>query len=253
MTDDRHDEPREPQDHECIDLALGHDMWRRLDPACPADLRRRLEAHVAYCAACRLRVAVEDRVAAGLRDGSLSVSARATGGPRLIRVTGWTGGLSLAAGLALLLLLPPRARHEDLVLRGEGVPEIARPVPGEVVLGGRPTIRWTPLAGATRYEVRVTMVGGDHIWSTATESAEVAVPGGMDLPIGERFRVSVEPVPAYLASEGALQSSFRTGGAAEWLAYRVQRGAVVGRVLGLLGFVGFAGAGLASALRKRTM
>ena len=235
MTSHMQDKDMDHFEFECIDAELGDQLWRRDDPDCPAELRRRLDLHHAHCAACRLQVAVQERTAAGLRDGRLKLAAPASG--RLPVWLGTFGGTALAAGLALVLLLPPRAPHEDLVLRGaaDGMPAIERPVPGEVVRGGRPTLRWTPLDGASRYEVQVTMAEGDYSWSASTDQAEARVPAGMDLPRDARFRVSVAPVPAHLAPDGAMRTSFRTGDTAAWLGYRLRRGATPGRAAGLVG------------------
>jgi hypothetical protein len=245
-----HGNGHQDRDHECIDPALGSELWRRHDPDCPAELRARLDAHLAYCAACRLTVAVEAGVAAGLRDRTLHVE-QASGAHRVSRWAGGSGAGLLAAGLALLLLLPPRAPHEGLVLRGDDGPAIVRPVPDEVVLGGRPAFRWTPLAGANRYDLQVTMVDGTAAWSTTTDQAEAAVPAGMDLPRDARFRVSVQPVPAHVAPGGALRSSFRTGGLRAWLGYRARQGSPVGRVVVFGGLLGLAVAGVGAILEAR--
>lgn len=220
---------------ECLDPDLGEQLWRREEPECPTELFERLEAHLTYCAYCRLQVAVEERTVAGLREGRLRVTLGSGRGGRIVRWAAGTGAMALAAGLALILLLPPRAPHEDMVMRGEGQPGIDRPVPGEVVLGGRPEVRWTELEGANRYNVEISMVGGDHSWSTTTEDAAVAIPEGMDLPVGARYRVNVAPVPGHVAPDGALRSSFRTGGGGQWIGYRLERGAPAGRLVGLAG------------------
>lgn len=233
---------------ECIDPELGNRLWLLDTPDCPEELAARLDHHLRYCAACRLRQAVAERVEAGLRDGSLVVRPDFRG-----RFAAWSGGLgavAVAAGLAVLLLLPPRAPHEALVLRGEDGPIIESPVPDEVVRGERPTIRWTPLAGATRYEVRVSAVDGGHDWSVSTRVAETAVPETDPLAPGTRYRIRVEPVPGHLAPDGALRSSFRTGSTGAWLRYRLERGAPAGRWLGGAGLLGLL-AGAVGALVRR--
>jgi len=171
---------------------------------------------------------------------------------RTALVTGAASGIgaALAAGLALLVLMPPSAPHEQMTLRGDEGPSIERPVAEEVVLDRRPTVRWTALPRARTYAVTVEAVGGDYRWTTNTDTPEATVPAGEELPTDTRFRVSVEPVPAHAAPDGALRSSFRTGDPAAWFGHRLRHGADLARGLGTVGFLGFA-AGLAGLLRLR--
>jgi hypothetical protein len=235
---------------DCLDPVLGGQVWRLDAPDCADELRGRLEHHLAYCAACRLQRAVEREVEAGLRGGDLLLAPAA---PRLDRFAGLTaacGTLALAAGLAVLLVLPPAAPHDAMVLRGDDGPAIERPVPDEVVRGGRPTLRWTPLAKATRYDVKVTAVDGDHAWATSTREPVATVPPEAELPVGARYRVRVEPVPAHLAPDGALHTSFRTGGLGEWFGYRLGHGRAGGRWLGGAGLVGLLAGALGLLARR---
>ncbi len=237
-------------DIECLDEVLGDQLWQLSTPKCPADLRARLETHVTYCAACRLQLAMERKVEAGLRGGELSLPRPVFRMDRAASLTAACGTMALAAGLTLLLMLPPSAPHDGMVLRGDDGPAIERPVPDDVVLGGRPTLRWTPLKGATRYDVQVTAVDGDHTWSVSTREPEVTVPSGEDLPLDTRYRVRVAPVPAHVAPDGALRTSFRTGGTGAWLNHRLGHGSDWGRGLAGVGLAGMLAGALGLFVRR---
>jgi len=236
--------------YECLDPTLGAELWRLADPDCPDELRSRLETHVKFCADCRLKLAVEHGTATGLRDGSLDLTLGANWRSRPAVWTTGLGAAALAAGLALLILMPPRAPHEQLTLRGDDGPTIERPVADEVVLDRQPTVRWTALAGATRYDLRVEAVEGDYRWSVSTDNPEATIPREHSLPAATRFRVRVEPVPAHLAPDGALRSSFRTGSLGAWFGHRLSHGVDAGRALGGVGLAAFM-AGLVVLLRSR--
>jgi len=244
-------EHRRPQDGEpaiCLDEALAGELWQLAREDCPDDLRARLENHVRYCAACRLQLAVERSIAAGLAAGDLRI-ARAPRRSLPLWLTG-AGSLALAAGLALVLLLPPVAPHFADVVRGAGEPLIERPVPDEVVLGNRPTLRWAPVFGATSYEVRVTEVAGGSSWSTRTAATEVRIPVGFELDGDARYRLRVDPTPAHLAPPGGMTTSFRTADAGRWAGYRLTHAPAGVRWLGGLGLAA-ALAGVATLLAGR--
>ncbi len=244
------DTKRSNHELECLDPVLGDQLWQLSTSDCPSGLRTRLEHHLTYCAACRLQQAVERGIETGLRNGDLVLPAPV---PRFARVANWTvacGTTALAAGLVLLFVLPPAAPHDGMVLRGDDGPAIERPVPDEVVRGGRPTLRWTPLAGATRYEVRVTAADSDHTWTTSTREPVATVPPGEDLPLDMRFRARIEPVPAHLAPAGGIRTSFCTGSTRKWLSYRLRHGHTPGRWLGGVGLAGLL-AGMIGLLARR--
>jgi hypothetical protein len=231
--------------HECIDPELGARIGRLTAPDCPPDLARRLEIHRAHCAHCRLRLALEERVTRGLGAGVLTLArspgagGRDRGRPlrRAGRLGLGFGAVAMAAGMAAMLLLPPRAVLEGRVVRGEQRQAVTRPVADEVVLGGHPQIRWTALEGASRYDVDVRQVGGDLRWSTSTPAAAVEVPEDEALPVGERYRVTVTPVPPHAARDGQLSTSFRTARLGPWLAYRLGRGVRGGQIAGGVGLL----------------
>lgn len=221
--------------YECIDPQVGGELWRLEDPTTAAGLRARLETHVVFCASCRQQRAVEAATAAGIRARELTLGSTAGRTVRRIRVLGGVGALAMAASVALMLLLPPSPPSSGLVRGAEDTAAIERPVANEVVPGTRPTLRWTAIEGASSYRVAVSAVDGDYRWRAQVTDPSARLPEDRALPRGERYRVAVEPVPAHLAVPGGLRSTFRTGGAAAFLAYRVRTSGLASRIVGALG------------------
>ncbi|MFC1573311.1 hypothetical protein ACFL6M_06900 [Candidatus Eisenbacteria bacterium] len=142
--------------YECVEPQLGELLWQFDMPDVDPRLRQELAQHLTVCDACRFSRAVEERVATGLKDGSLDIKAP-TGNavlsavlslftpPRQKAAAGLrTGGvLAVAACLALILWLPPVAPSLGLISRAEeGAPSFDRPVSEEIVLGGHPQISY---------------------------------------------------------------------------------------------------------------
>lgn len=69
------------------------------------------------------------------------------------------------------------------------VPYVITPHRGKI-LDGQPTIRWNPVAGVSRYTVRVT--GSGVYWETQVSGTEVVYPGEPGLKPGEEYLVVVE-------------------------------------------------------------
>lgn len=226
-----------PQDgYECVDPDLGAGLWRLDDPEIDHALRGRLEVHVSICAPCRLQRATEDRVRSGLRSERLVLR----GERPLAHITplriGGIGALALAAGIALVFLLPPGTLDKDMLVRGDPEqPAITRPIPGEIVHGNQPCIEWTPIEGATSYRVTLRQVDGQDEWSHETADPQACVPADAPLATSARYRVLLETVPAYLASGGGLHSSFRTGTIGEVMRYRLDTAPAWATALGALG------------------
>ncbi len=223
---------------ECVEPALGDEMWRLEAPALDVSLGRRLENHLMICDACRLRRAMELRVASGLADATLELPRSGRAGrvrPLTIRALAWGGGLAVAASLILMLLLPPQARDGGRLVRSVDETQFLRPVEGEVVNGVRPRLSWAAIPGATNYRLTVSEVGGDHEWRGETTSCSLVVPAFAELPSSRAFRAFLEPVPADLAQPGGISVSFRTGDLSEFLVYRLAASSMVLRLLALGG------------------
>jgi len=229
--------------YECIDPDLGEQLGQLEDPATDGRLRQRLLNHCESCAACRLQLEIDEKIVAGLRDGSLHADVRRGSGAWWPQILRGGGGLAMAAGLTLMLLLPPGSPEPQGVMRDESErPVVERPVAEEVV-GSTPTVRWTPLEGVASYHVTVTSDDSSIRWSGRTTEPSLTIPRDAELPLGHRYRVLVKSVPTHRAPDGGLRTSFRTGRLDQIAVYRLQRGApglwglvIAGLALAIAGF-----------------
>ncbi|HPF36933.1 MAG TPA: hypothetical protein P5571_15285 [Candidatus Krumholzibacteria bacterium] len=212
---------KEQHEHglECVDPDVGARILDLTLPIVEADDRRLLEAHAEVCAACRLTLGLHAELQTSYSEFSATVAVT---GRRTLRATafaGWAAMTALAAGLALAMLLPPRAVGPHLDLRGAEAPRILRPVEGEVVAGDHVTLRWTPVPGAERYDVRLTDPDGGLLWSGTTADADLS------LPVADatgRARVLIATEPRDLLPAGTLNVAFRTGDAGDALRHRIR-------------------------------
>ncbi len=261
--------PRDPaSDYECVEQALGDRLWRLDLPDLAAEERARLEGHVAVCDACRLRLAVQGRVADGLRGETLTLEPQGRGvrlrqllevlSPR--RRPAWAraaaaGGVLAWAGAVALLVLPPRAPDAARVERSAAEPvRFERPIEGEVLGDRTPALVWSVVEGATGYRITLREIDGDYIWRGQSDAARLELPEEAALPEGGRFRAAVEPIPADLAPLGALSVSFRVADPWEVLRFRWSAAAGILTVLaaagGVLLLVSFLLGRAASATRR---
>jgi hypothetical protein len=238
-------------DLECIESSLGELLWQIDDPALAPDLATQLELHIRHCAACRLQISLQRDVESGLRNGQLKIHASLNDVPAWVRPVSGFSGLALAASLALIFIIPPSLPNSNMVVRGGDDPEIISPLPDVVIHDRTPHIQWTTMERANKYRVSVRTVDGQYSWSSETTAAEVTIPDESHLPASARLRVSVEPIPAHAAPDGAIRSSFRTGSWREFLGFRVgaaPREILAGALLGGLGLL----IGLATLLKHRS-
>ena len=235
----------DPTVDECVDPDLGDEMWQADDPSIDPKLKNRLDAHLAICAACRLRVAHKQAVADGLRSGSLSADDPSPLKRWPAHLLVGAGILAIAASLLMMFMLPPS--NPSRVLRAEDpAPRLLAPLPGEVVINRSPEIRWTVTEGARSYDLTVYDDGGALACSlrTVTPSARV----GTDRPLvrGQDYRIRLAAVPAFAAGE-PLRGSFRVGTWSEFLKYRLDVARPWYWLPALLGLVG-----LGLGIRHRT-
>jgi len=230
--------------HECIDPDLGREIWRLDDSTTDSAMAERLRTHVTFCAACRQERALAQALPRALQADLRPVRTRRKA------IATWissSGGLLVAASLALLILLPPQAPESGSVRRASGhSPSIIRPVSDEMVAAGQPTISWEAVTDARAYNVTLRSENGDVAWQGEVAETSLNVP----LPAGGRFSVAVEPIPAYLADHSRLRTTFRTGQWHDVLGYRLMAGPAVGRILGLAGLIALA-SGLAATFWRR--
>lgn len=252
--------------YECVEPPLGEQLWQYDLPEVDPVLRRDLEQHLKVCDACRMARAVEHKVAAGLKDGWLVLDEQrrrtplawlaALFGvyPRLLWVRGAavTGSLLLLTSLLLVVLLPPPDPDLGLVRRtGADELRFTRPVEGEVVLGGHPRFTWEAIEGATAYRLAVREVGGGYEWTGETRSTQTVVPDDAPVPLARRMRAYLEPIPSDLVPPGGITVSFRCDRLGSFMGYRVSAADPLMQLLGILGLVLLAAAGVVATLRPR--
>lgn len=225
--------------YECVEIELGRELPLLADPDLDPTHRQRLLAHVGVCDDCRLRLDLEVRVAARIRDGKSDFrpATAGVGQNRRAHLMVWVGGASLAAGLGLLMVLPPQARDAEFRYRSQEQGTIIRPVEGEVVATGEPTFKWNSVEGANSYRLVVNEVGGEGSWEGETSETRWSVPADKNLPRGKVFRAILNTVPADLTPPAGFTVSFRTGSWSELLGQRLRRGNNAARMVGLLGAV----------------
>jgi len=108
------------------------------------------------------------------------------------------------------------------------------------------------MPGARAYDVTVAAVGGDALWSERTEATSVTVPPAAALPVGQRYRAVVTPVPPYAGPAGGLRESFATGGAEEFVRYRAAAGSPLARWFAMVSLLAvLVGTGWLVVLRRR--
>jgi hypothetical protein len=217
------EERPDPGRYECVEPELGDRLWCLDDPSAAAAEVDRLRAHVTICHACRLQIALDERLEQSLRrqgaEGTIPFVSPRSKGLRWRRPVSRGSVTLLAACLALVFLVPPRL--DVLSVRGGGDWGIMRPVPGEVVATVTPKITWQPLEDARSYQVTIAGEQTNFLWQVETDALEIQVPESAHLPKPGRFRVTVSPIPAYLAPPTGASSWLRTGTFPAHVGYRI--------------------------------
>jgi len=253
MTDFNNNKDRESFGYECIDQDVGSNLWRLDADDTAPELRERLENHLSFCADCRMQRRVLDEVATGLGDGSLKLSSSASH-TVLSRPIFASGLLALAASLILMFAMPPVSTLQTMAVRGSNDgQEILNPIPDEILYNRNPVITWQPLSDATSYNVRIEGVDNSYKLEQQTTGAQIQIPKDSELPVSERFRVFVEPVPAYLAPAGGWRSSFSTASLVPFIQYRLGAAQPVARVLWLFALGLLLMGALTPLLQKRRL
>lgn len=137
-------------------------------------------AHVADCASCRARLVM---LSQALDDDIVKAELRSLG-PRLsvnrssrlpLR---FVGGLAAAAAAAIVLLGPARERatgpmHREAAITTTAAPRIMSPTE---LSSPADSLRWTTLAQADLYRVRVWDSEGTLVWTADTRDTSIAIP-----------------------------------------------------------------------------
>jgi len=226
--------PEELGPYECIDPELGEYVWQLDDPDLEPALRTQVMHHIEICDRCRWERAAELRLARDLESGRLRIDGGGasstmtpSGSPRVRQPlfaasAGWAGVTLLAACLALLVFLPPQVPSGDAILRDAGMPYFfTRPVEGEVVAHQQPTLRWTPVDGASGYRVILQQIDGEYRWETRTETTASRPGPEQPLPASGRFRAILQTIPADLVPAEDISVTFSTGSIGALCQYRL--------------------------------
>ncbi|MBK8168031.1 MAG: hypothetical protein IPK64_18960 [bacterium] len=252
---------------ECVEPEIGGQMDLLGQADLEPGLAARLRGHLAMCDACRLDRALARRLPealAALEQEQVAIAAAATttsagsprarvvgGHARFRRQAGSWGGLALAAGLALVVMMPPVPAGGNRLQRGDqDGPRFVRPVEGEVVSTGTPRLNWTPIEGASAYRVRVESTDGTYRWEATVKGTTARAPAAATAPAGVSLRAYLEPVPADLAPAGGIAVAYRAGSRGESLRYRAVAAPLYARLLAAGGALAVAAA-VAVGLAKR--
>ena len=245
------------REFECIEPELGSQYWRLEEPDTDADLRRRLEDHLAYCDACRLKQAANRHLARALQTGDLTLTDAATDAPqrsalRLVTQSPATwGGLAFAAGLTLMMILPPEPPRSSVTPRsGETPIRFLRPVQEQVV-GAVPHLAWTEIDGASGYRLILEDLEGTFRWQRVVEATSLSLPDSVAVPSPARLRAHLESVPPDLTPAGGVSVTFRTGSGLDIVKHRLHAAPLYTRLLAGLGLLTAAGTAIAALLRRR--
>ncbi len=223
---------------ECVDPDVGADLHLLDTEALDSDRRRLLQDHLAVCDCCRLRTALEERFATALREGDLDAPATITPLPSRRRVPGFVGawgGFAMAAGLALMIILPPTAPDEGLSRSADAGRYFVRPVEGEVLADHTPVISWHGVDGASGYRIVVESADGGYRHEQMVETASYEIPDDASLPDGERVRAYLYSIPEDLGPPQGQSVTFRTGNALDVAAHRATAAPLAARLLAGLG------------------
>jgi hypothetical protein len=141
-------------------------------------VRREEIAHVAECEACRSRLALlartleDDSVKSELRPLEPRLSLNRSSRIPLRFVVGF------AAAAAIVVIGPLRDRNAPPVHREAAITATAAPriiSPAELT-SPADSLRWTPLAQADLYRVRIWDSEGTVVWSAETRDTAIAIP-----------------------------------------------------------------------------
>lgn len=198
----------------CIDPPVGDQIWRLEQPDPGSGLPAELEAHLSACHACHLLVNLDAKARELARCGRLE-SAGPVWRPRIFRSHAsratWIAGLGLAASLAAMAFLPPRPAGVASSVRGLDRVRFLRPVEGEVLAASRPVLRWSPIAGASRYVVEVRDQDGRSLWEGETSESEIRLPANLSLTHGREYRALLSAQPSDLVPPSHPSVRFRGG------------------------------------------
>jgi hypothetical protein len=171
-----------------------------VDGALAADVRQRVEAHLADCVECRDEVVDASRLAAQV------VAPKA---PR------WRLLIPVAAAAALLLMVRGGSREDPLDHREAPVTTTVAPR-GLTPVGPVDSVgllAWSSVPSSDAYRVRLFAGDGTVIWDGETRDTTIALPASVALESGRLYFWKVE-----------AQTGFGRSAATELIEFSVRRG-----------------------------
>ena len=155
------------------------DVAAYIDRVVEPSTRHRIEAHLASCAECRDELVDATRILATL--------------PRRHRVSAWIAATA-AAAIVFMLVLPRDTRdagteHREAPVTATVAPQAVSPVG---FVDSAPTLRWTSVPHADRYQVRIFSAGGSVLWERETNDTTIAVPDSVGVRAGRAYYWKVE-------------------------------------------------------------
>ena len=232
-----------PNTYECVEPEVGREMWRLgQSGASTSDLKLHAD-HLLICDACRLEAAVGQAIGNGLATGALNLPetrSRVVRRGRSLRVPATLAAAALglaAAGLILMVMLPPTGLVVPGADRSGASTGFERPVAGETIAGNHSQYRWQPIPGASSYLVRIEEVAGDFVWEGTSHGTSLTLPPDITLPAGRELRAYIITVPRDVAPAGDLSVRFRSGDRMAILKYRTLAAPWPAQLLILIGFL----------------
>jgi hypothetical protein len=236
--------------YECVEPDLGEDLYLLDLSDTDPDIRRKLENHIQICDACRFEYDVKQNVEDGFRTGRYTIPTHGGWLGSLCRFLSppgqesWAGAtqtmstIAFAVCVLLIFILPPSTPSFGSGQRGPAeAPRFERPVEGEVVLDANPTLSWRPIEEASGYKITLDNVGGGYEWDGQTRDNTITVPSESPVPIDDRMRAILEPIPSDLAPAGGYSLSFRRGSLLDFLGYRIAAAPLLLKIFGSLALV----------------
>lgn len=180
---------------------------RLIEPGSPDENLTRLKAHIADCPYCASRLADALRSpAAGGASACDAANDTTSAGLR---------AAAIAAAVAVLAVTVLWLRPGDGITPGDNaglrnlrqpqaVPTLVFPTEGQVVNPADMTVRWTPVADAMHYAVRIVDDYGRIVVDSFADTPEYAVPPHIRLAPGMNYYVKID---AYVIGDKAVSSS----------------------------------------------
>jgi hypothetical protein len=182
-----------------------------VDDVVDVETMQKIEAHLAQCYPCRLRVAAVVRATDGETSEAVPelLLARArrvirVGGPQRLRdVRIWAAAATVLLAFGLLIAerppetnsdstLVPTTRESRFAERGPVLPKIALPAENAIVAANELAVRWRAVPGSRYYELRIVTDAGDLVWQERVTRTDWTPRAKLTLQPGAQYFVRVD-------------------------------------------------------------